>query len=888
VLALAAMLGSARADLASSLAAGRQALKNKDLPTALTNFKAAVVASPNDAEANALTGMARAAALVNSTEGTALLTKLGVSKTGRNVLDWHALFPKRYTSSKLMSDEAEGVALTNVVPEFEAAVANFAKVTSPAFVLNLSADETHTVAFSIDQGDILFISSLVQAAICGAHALDTQESNLGVGEIDKLLFSNGLTLERLLKTKPTLFTAETTAGAAAVKMGTAYTGAVNTYSQAVLFIRARLDSTGRLVALDPSQDVAEAQNRAYLEKVRDSLAATVNFDTRTQVNAGAFVAAPKGLRTLLPTLYKNNGPDVSAPVPPTVPDPTMGGVLPGMTAARVLEWFTKLKHDLDHGFRFRDDPVAPTVAIKSPRGRVKFENGNSVLVTGTAKDNFGVQHVVVVNDAGEKFEATIVRTNPKKVTWQVVVPVEPGTNTLHAVAYDGQPNPSKPAVVRFEFVKFAYVFSTVQGNGTVNPEGGRYQVGKKLKLTAKPAPGWILQQWFYNGVETAFGRTLEYTPPDYDSTVEAIFVQNPFPAVAGIYQGLLTMQSFDLGLGDFVYTTVGGFSLLLGANGSFTFSCATGGSPIKVKGALNGLGQFQIEIPRPGLPAWLVLISADLEFDSGVSIAVYDFSGPLPFTGFGNLYRGDTDLGPHLTIGLPVNTVDSGGGRPFGMAGAGYLALTRDKQGKYRAVGALPDGNKLSFSTQPAFTDTMCLPVFARLANGFEVEGLMLVDETELSVGGSLSYSTYTTYSPVFERFFDVYLDVYGAPYTQPAPGERIASLGDGSLASIQIQEEDPGVPGDFIPLVGSDFSVGAKNKVTMTPPNANGITLKFTAATGVYKGSYKEPDTLVKRTFSGVIVLPTPGQDPSTSIMGYGVCVRGNVTDCPSLELHR
>src|SRR5688572_14971247 len=95
--------GPVAAQTADSLVnEGRSFLSSQNITNANNKFAAAVAVSPQHQTANFFRGISRVLALPNQAEGEALLTRVGMSQTNRNLFNWTDWF----------SEDAEGVVIT--------------------------------------------------------------------------------------------------------------------------------------------------------------------------------------------------------------------------------------------------------------------------------------------------------------------------------------------------------------------------------------------------------------------------------------------------------------------------------------------------------------------------------------------------------------------------------------------------------------------------------------------------------------------------------------------------------------------------------------------------------------------------------------------------------
>lgn len=192
------------------------------------------------------------------------------------------------------------------------------------------------------------------------------------------------------------------------------------------------------------------------------------------------------------------------------------------------------------------DVAAPTVSFSRPAANSQITTG---FIQGNVTDNKRVARVMSwvtnsVDDGSTKYEATLHGTSLKAKTWDVTVPLQPGTNAVFASATDFAGNVSKTAVRRF----FNAVTSrfTLASNGTgtgiirsvagrpgttLPTDGAMLNIGEGYVLTAVPNASSVFTQWTGNfgpggASATTTNRLLKFvmTP---GLSIQATFTAKP-------------------------------------------------------------------------------------------------------------------------------------------------------------------------------------------------------------------------------------------------------------------------------------------------------------------------------------------------------------------------
>jgi len=325
---------SAQSSVATAdVTAGQAALAAQDLATANTDFAAAVAADPTNQTAAALLGLTRIAALSVEPAAQQYMDGLGISSSGRNIYNFTAAIAVNAQGQPVLP---AGYNLTTAfayyynvfLPEAANAEANFAAVTNPSFVLTLTAAETGSTSITFDYGDILMCDALLNALTCMIDLTEGQNLNANLADILQLAEGNMLTLQHVISANPSLFLPGSAAARSAAEP--ALLNAIQLYQAASAFIRARPPGLTRVFMLAPQDAAQEATFRADLSQVQQALTTAVPFGNagHTAMLAPLFTSTWSARAELPPVT--GNAFDTTQ-----IPDPTLGGLLTGYTAADI-------------------------------------------------------------------------------------------------------------------------------------------------------------------------------------------------------------------------------------------------------------------------------------------------------------------------------------------------------------------------------------------------------------------------------------------------------------------------------------------------------------------------------------------------------------------------
>jgi len=333
---------------------GRQAWVAGNLNEANSRFAAAVAVSPNHEAANTLHALTRILVLPERPAVKALLDRLGVETQGRNVLRWTASFPTDsdgvpLAPTNLNAQELIGTLRAEALPELAAAAANLAKVTSPGFLLNLTAAETKTDAVTLDLGDIRLLQAGLNFAGYWGQTLNSWNFDAQLAALRASALAGGGTAEQLLMNYPQLLSHSNEADLAAAR--TEFTRFVENYLLASDLIRSRPIGTIRLFNLDSESDGDEMMFRDRVTVLRESLTTPQPWPDQPdiQVNLSRQFTEGGAPRGWLPDFRDD------AVVLGTLPYPALGGITEGWSAARI-------EHEVINGSERDRGWEIPTVA----------------------------------------------------------------------------------------------------------------------------------------------------------------------------------------------------------------------------------------------------------------------------------------------------------------------------------------------------------------------------------------------------------------------------------------------------------------------------------------------------------------------------------------------
>ena len=477
--------------------------------------------------------------------------------------------------------------------------------------------------------------------------------------------------------------------------------------------------------------------------------------------------------------------------------------------------------------------LRPVLEITEPARGAEFTGEDVVRVSGTAfgarllanieySINFGPWHLL-----------------PPAVGWHFVLTrakgLVAGDNQLQVRATDIDGRQSRVASRRFKRIVHAPLTVTVEGAGTVTREflGTTDRiVNESYTIVATPAPGWIFGEW-----DGAFSpnRRLSFEMTE-GLTIKAVFIPNPYPALAGRYTGLLErtssfpgpfLRAIDAEAPEVpIHLTRGIIGVQLNANGSFTASLRFAGDHYGTVGRFDTSGFFFTQFTERQTGAYLSF-SILFSRESGVVSARVAFSNeeyyfeseaPLVRTSFSAAERPCPLAGQFTARFVPTDDALP--------PGAGFATLRVKPDGLLRWSGRLPDGTAWSRTSwmRDDFAAAFYVPLYERTGS---LSGLVSFATQHGVRGiGDLVWSRPDLEVPGFAG--DVQMNA--SPYIPPSAGEPAIDFPGGTLTLAA---------GDLPAQLNKMVSLNTTNVFVVSPDLGEQLTLRIDPATGLMSGSF-------------------------------------------------
>lgn len=499
----------------------------------------------------------------------------------------------------------------------------------------------------------------------------------------------------------------------------------------------------------------------------------------------------------------------------------------------------------------QNDTTPPLVSITSPTATTTT---NEIIgVTGKASDRNGIAAVFYSINDGTFLPASGTATF---ATWgPVAVMLEPGTNTVRAYSVDHAGNQSAIATrTYFRTIRDPLALA-VNGGGTIKGATNNQplELGRAFTLTATPAPGNLFSNWV---VTSSVRPLVESTSPVLtyqlasNTTVTAHFVPNPFATVAGKYHGLFFDTDEATGV---LHGSSGHFILTTTASGGYSATLLTSGLKLSASGQLDLDGRATNTIARKGTNALTITWHVDLSGSDTVTGTVSDGTWTASLEGDRAVFSktNPTELAGKYTLilpGLPGDALVPGG--------FSYGTVSIDSNGVVTLKGSLSDKTTASQKSQVSKNGEwpLYLPLYSK--KGSLLSWIHFEARDGDDFNGLLNWAKPANpKNKLYPLGFNTNVtEVIGSRYAPPARTNKVIEL-----TGAELFLDGGNLPRSYT----NAFHLGVGSKVTNVGPHK--LTLTFTPATGLFKGSLTPTNTGAKAiAFTGAVLQKT------TNAFGY------------------
>ena len=526
------------------------------------------------------------------------------------------------------------------------------------------------------------------------------------------------------------------------------------------------------------------------------------------------------------------------------------------------------------------DKAKPALSLLTPKNNeiILEAAGNVVALTGSAKDNIGIERVEISLDGGDFQPAALTHAADfKSCTFALPLTVTPGLRTVLVRAVDVRGLLSAPVKRAFTFRvvrQLAVNVSGPPGSGTVTkgfePNSQRF-VGIPHTITAAPKPGFVFTGWTANdftgtGVTTAARELPKLAFLMREGLVlTANFLANPFtPQITGIHSGLaLPDAGTTPGAG-----TVGLFTATVTGTGAFTGSLMLDGAKLPVSGLFTHQGQSRfgktrspaLVLLRKGKPALTIALALDMSGATGriTGTVTQEGGATSGITADHAHYSSKSPADPALAgakgqrynLILPAKAQAPARALNLYPQGTGIGGMIVKPDGKVSFTLLLADGTKLTAAAALSKNDDC--PLFAQLYGKLGLLAAQVtLDPAQPATDATGPDSVWfrpaqpkaTSYRLGWPQ--GVSVDLFGSQFHIP-PAAPPASVFPG-LGAVDLINGNAALTFTGGLLVISPSTLGLNidpaNKVTNAPAADKTFTAALTKTTGEWKGTFTHSD---------------------------------------------
>lgn len=518
------------------------------------------------------------------------------------------------------------------------------------------------------------------------------------------------------------------------------------------------------------------------------------------------------------------------------------------------------------------DSAAPVITITSPAKNGIVTN-NSLTVSGTIRDNIGVETITLHTSYGAELTPTISGT-----TWSLALSNYPaGANSFVIEADDANGNRVTAQSSFIYEVKLPITLATI-GSGTGNilglTNGQNLIVGNIYKATAKPDPANLFISWLTNNAQASTSVTYSFTMTS-NLTLTAQFETNLFFGAQGTYNGLFHPTNDNVAVDN-----SGAFSLKLNDRGVYSAKLAINGASIPLSGAFGYSGSnAHLVFNHPKLPGLTrVQLAVDLQSGSdqvtGLITNIYSttvsnfVSTNIVFTNFTETNIISTNIwvtnvitrhwkstltADRATFNAKANPAPQAGkytvvlphdtNSAAGPDGDGFGTVSVSTGGGITLAGTLPDGTKLS--QKSTLSKNGEWPLFTSLykGKGSLISWVTFSEQPDPDLSGLFNWLKQSQPAKYYTSGITNEATLTGSRFT-PNSTNNVLSLSNALLS-----------------FVGGNLAEDFTNAVVIDPKNkvsnlgSNKLSLKLNKANGTFSGSVTPPAGGKAISFRGAIL---------------------------------
>jgi hypothetical protein len=356
------------------------------------------------------------------------------------------------------------------------------------------------------------------------------------------------------------------------------------------------------------------------------------------------------------------------------------------------------------------ETTKPTLEVTYPPGNITT-NSSSITLRGTASDVLDVTSVQLLVNSNLQIAAGT--TN-----WSAAVALQVGVNYVTVQSHNVSDLSSLPVSRTITYVVTSPLTLQTNGSGRITGETNQaqLQIAKAYSVTATPAPNFLFSNWTGRIGVLGTNPALSFIMAT-NLLLQANFVTNPFPAVAGVYHGLfypsngVTEQS-----SGFITIT------LSPSLGRYTADILLAGGGYGFTGGFDLTGNSRTSFIGPGRESVTVVLGVGLNLDPPANqitgtVSAGEWQSEL--TADRAVFNGTTVKATNYAARYTL-IVPPGSGAPVTSPGGyGVATITNNLAGVATLTGTLGDGTPIYQNV--AISENGVIPVYVSRYAGEEL-----------------------------------------------------------------------------------------------------------------------------------------------------------------------
>ncbi len=386
----------------------------------------------------------------------------------------------------------------------------------------------------------------------------------------------------------------------------------------------------------------------------------------------------------------------------------------------------------------------------------------------------------------------------------------------------------------------------INGNGRVTgaTNGQVVPAGRVLKFKAIPTSGNIFSNWV--GMVAGDFACLSNSPAltltmASGLAITANFVPNPFPAVAGRFNGLF-FASNGVTIG-----TCGSFALKVAASGAYTGMIISDGGRAPVSGRFDAGGKATNAVLRSGTNFMNVSWSLDLTGSDQITGTVGHGDWIAELSGDRAVFNARTNPCSHAgkyTFVLPGTP-----GSTLTPAGDSYGTITIDSNGVAILKGSLADKTSIALSVPVSKHGDWPLFVPRPARKGVLIAWMNLTNRVADDFNGAAVWlMPPLATAAYYPAGFACAQTLVGSRYMPPT----VAGGSILEMTNVFTLLSGGGLPGAYT----NEVILGTSSQ--MTAVSSNTLSAVFTPTSGLFKGKFNPGTNQAKVMFNGVAFQKT------------------------------